>query len=123
MKKTKDSRRQFSHEFKIRAIERVAEGEPQVRVARDLAIGTELLAKWRQQHRQGGPSALRTVGRPKGKKTSSRAGLSEAKRIAELEALVGRQQMEIGFLDRALHRVEELRQRKSDDGEVASSKR
>jgi len=36
---------------------------------------------------------------------------------------VGRQQMEIGFLDRALRQVEELRQEKNDDGVAASTKR
>jgi hypothetical protein len=40
-----------------------------------------------------------------------------------LERLVGRQQMEIRFLDRALRRIEELRQEKNDDGGAASTKR
>ena len=40
-----------------------------------------------------------------------------------LPRLVGRQQMEIGFLDRALRQVEELRQEKNDDGVAASTKR
>jgi hypothetical protein len=52
-----------------------------------------------------------------------RAGSIEAaqqRRIVELERLIGRQQMEIRFLDKALHQVEERRQQKKDAGAVAS---
>ena len=74
--------------------------------------------------RRKGRDDLKEVGRPKGSKDSAEAtAASYQRRIAELERLVGRQQMEIGFLDRALRRVEELRQQKNDDGEAASSKR
>ncbi len=47
----------------------------------------------------------------------------QQRRMAELERLVGRQQMEIRFLDKALRQVEERRQQKKDAGAVASSKR
>jgi len=43
--------------------------------------------------------------------------------MAELERLAGRQQMEILFLGKALHQVEERRQEKNNAGAVASSKR
>jgi hypothetical protein len=43
--------------------------------------------------------------------------------MAELERLVGRQQMEIRFLAKALRQVEERRQQKKNVGGVASSKR
>jgi hypothetical protein len=47
---------------------------------------------------------------------------SQQRRIAELDRQIGWQEMEIRFLDRALRRVEELRQRKNDDGGEESSK-
>ena len=66
------------------------------------------------------PSSMGWGDRKEGPATPGDEG--QKRRIAELERLVGRQQMEIRFLDKALRRVEELRQGKNDDGEVASSK-
>jgi hypothetical protein len=42
--------------------------------------------------------------------------------MAELERLIGRQQAEIDFLERALRQVEELRRTKKGSGGTASSK-
>jgi hypothetical protein len=53
----------------------------------------------------------------------SRANSESKAPIAELERELGRQQMEIRFLERALRQVEERRQPKNDDGAEASSKR
>src|SRR5262249_41126646 len=66
-----------------------------------------------------GEEHLYELGRPKqwaqgGENKPSEA--SQQRRIAELERQIGRQQMEIRFLDRALRRVEEQRQRKNDGG-------
>ena len=124
MKKTRDGKRRFSPEFKIAAVRRVNEGESPHSVARDLDVNAPLLWRWRKQVAQQSESGLKGIGRPKGGKV--RAEATEARyqrRIAELERLVGRQQMEIGFLDRALRQVEELRQEKNDDGAAASTKR
>jgi transposase len=44
-------------------------------------------------------------------------------RIAELERMVGRQQMVIEFFKLALRRIEELRQQRSVSGATASSGR
>jgi transposase len=124
MKKTRDGKRRYSAEFKIAAVRRVQEGEPPHAVARDLDLNPPLLWKWRKRVAEQGESALREVGRPKGSKVSPEAmEASSRRRIAELERLVGRQQMEIRFLDRALRQVEELRQEKNDDGAAASTKR
>ena len=70
-----------------------------------------------------GEDHLYEVGRRRGATKSSRAVKVKQRRIAELERLVGRQQMEIRFLDKALRQVEERRQQKNDDGGAASSKR
>ena len=125
MKKTKDGRRRFSREFKIAAVRRVLGGEELAEVARDLELGRELLWQWKKRVEEQGEEALYDVGRRKGEPQRSADSIQAAqqRRIAELERLVGRQQLEIDFLDKALRRVEELRQEKSDDGAAASSKR
>ena len=122
MKKTRDGRRRFAREFKIAAVQRVTEGEPLAAVARDLNIGIELLWRWKKRVVERGEEHLYNIGqRTPGQGISHEA--SQQRRIAELEGLVGRQQMEIHFLDKALRQVEELRPRKNDGGAAASSKR
>jgi transposase-like protein len=122
MRKTRDGRRHFSRAFKIAAVRRVAEGEALAVVARELEIGTELLCRWRKRVAERGEEHLYDIGQRSeiGKKASEEG--SQQRRIAELERLVGRQQLEIGFLDKALRRVEEQRQRKNAGGGAASSK-
>ena len=124
MKKTRNGKRRNSREFKVAALPRVIEGEALVEVARDLEIPIPVLWNWRKRVIEKGEDELHDWGRPKGSQTSVEAtGAGQQRRIAELERLVGRQQMEIRFLDRALCRVEELRQPKNDDGAAASTKR
>jgi transposase len=125
MKKTQDGRRRFSREFKIAAVRRVIEGEELTDVARDLELGREVLWRWKKRVEEKGEQALFDVGRRKGEPQRSAESIEAAqqRRIAELERLVGRQQLENRFLDRALRRVEELRQENNDDGAAASSKR
>ena len=124
MKKTRDGKRCFSREFKMAAVRRVIEGESPHEVARDLDVTPVLLWRWRKQVAEEGEAGLKEVGRPRGSKEGGPAPeASYQRRIAELERLVGRQQMEIGFLDRALRQVEELRQPKNEGGEAASTKR
>lgn len=126
MKKTKDGKRRlFSRKFKIGAARRVIEGEDLADVARDLGLGRELLWRWRKRVEEKGEQALFDVGRRKGEPQGSSESTEAAqqRRIAELERLVGRQQLDIRFLDKALRRVGELRQEKNDDGAAASSKR
>jgi len=129
MKKTRDGRRRFSREFKIAAVRRVIEGEPAGDVARDLGINFQVLWRWKQIVAEKGEAHLYELGRPKQwqpwgiRPEGQPSEVSQQRRIAELERLVGRQQLEIRFLDRALRRVEEQRQPKSDDGGEASSKK
>jgi transposase len=122
MKKTRDGRRRFTREFKIAAVRRVTEGEALGAVARDLKIGIELLWRWKKRVTEKGEGHLYEIGERSRAGTVSREA-SQQRRIAELERLVGRQQLEIRFLDKALRRVEELRQEKNNDGGAASSKR
>jgi transposase len=121
MKKTRDGRRLFSREFKVAAVRRVLEGEELGAVARDLNIGFQVLWRWKQRVAEKGEEHLYNIGARNGQaKSSGEAG--QQRRIAELERLVGQQQLEIRFLGKALHQVEELRHEKSNDGAEASSK-
>jgi len=126
MKKTRDGRRRFSREFKIAAVRRVMEGEPVGAVARDLGIAFRLLWTWRKRVAEKGEEYLHELGRPK-QWQQARPGDRpdegrQQRRMAELERVVGRQQMEIRFLAKALRQVEEQRQQKKNAGGVASSK-
>ena len=127
MKKTRDGRRRFSREFKIAAVRRVMEGEQVGTVARDLGITFRVLWGWRKRVVEKGEEYLHELGRPKQwqrpRSGEPPDGGSQQRRMAELERLVGRQQMEIRFLAKALRQVEERRQQKKNAGGVASSKR
>jgi transposase len=123
MKKTRDGRRHFSRQFKIAAVRRVMAGESTTRVARELDIGDELLWRWKKRVEEKGEEHLYGIGQRASEARGSQAeGESQRQRIADLERLVGEQQLEIRFLGKALRRVEELRQEKNDDGAAASSK-
>ena len=122
MKTTATGQRRFSREFKIAAVRRVLDGEELCKVAQDIEVRYALLWKWRKRVVEKGEDHLYLVGRRKGQPLPMR-DVSKDRRIAELEKIVGRQQMEIRFLDKALRQVEELRQEKKDDGGAASSKR
>jgi transposase-like protein len=125
MKTTRDGRRRFSREFKIAAVRRVFEGEAVRDVAHDLGVKFGVLWQWKKRAVELGEDHLYELGRPQqwGRAGPNPSEASQERRIAELERLVGRQEMEIRFLDKALHRVEERRQQKNAAGGRASSKR
>ena len=122
MKTTADGHRCFSQEFKIRAVRRVLAGEELTKVARDLDIRYDVLWKWKKRVVEQGEKNLYPVGGRKGQVVPKK-NQSKERVIAELEQWIGRQHMEIRFLERALRQVEELRQKKNDNGGAASSKR
>jgi hypothetical protein len=101
----------------------VIEGDPLGEVARELGIRFEVLWTWKKRVVEKGEEHLYDVGGRRGKAQGPVTEASLQRRIAELERLVGRQQLEIRFLDKALHLVEDRRQKKNDDGAAASSKR
>jgi transposase len=118
MRKTKDGRRMYSVAFKVAAIERVEKGERPSVVARSLKITEALLSRWRRRFRKSGAAGLGEIGRPRKRKPVR----DPEKRVAELERLVGRQQLVIDFLEQALRRVEASSRKKSGNGGTASSK-
>ena len=123
MKKTRDGRRHLSRQFKVAAVRRVMEGESRTRVARELSIGVELLWRWQKRVADRGEDHLYGIGqRVVRERSLATEADAQRKRIADLERMVGQQQLEIRFLGKALRQVEELRQQKNDDGATASSK-
>ena len=122
--------RVFSPEFKLEIVQRFLGGERAIRLAKEFKIRRKLLYAWKDAYISGGAGMLRTRGRPRRTQnvgpapqpTTARAELLQArKRIAELERLVGRQQLENDFFAKALRRLEAL-QTEEGNGELRSTK-
>ena len=119
------SPRFFSTEFKVDLVARLERGDPVARVARESGVARKLLYDWLKAYRAHGaaglnrkrgrkvgwrppPSALSASSEP----ASADAGPSAAEsadelarakaRIAELERLIGRQQVDLHFFREAL---------------------
>lgn len=108
--------RQFPTAFKLKAIKRVERGDGVLPVARELGISRKILHDWIKVWKAHGPEGLNRKPGPKpGPRKlkpppsydDKRSALAQAKaRIAELERLVGRQQMDIDFFRQALRALE-----------------
>ena len=130
---SKEVRRRFSREFKLKVIARMAAGESASTLSSELSIKRTLLYRWRDAYRAGGPEALRSgPGRPRRGEALAMAAargpagkardLAEARaRIAELERKVGQQQVDLDFFKEALRRIEGSRQVSDEPGATASS--
>ena len=94
------SRRQFSREFKLAALQRLERGSSVGEVARAFEINPNMLHRWRQEFRQGPGNAFPGGGQRRW----------EEGRVAELERKIGQQALEIDFLKRCLQRIDEQRQ-------------
>lgn len=132
---SKQERRRFSREFKLRVIERLESGESGTALALELSIKRTIIYRWRDLWRHGGTAALRGKPGPRTKAealelerargVSARANdLAEARRqIAELQRKIGQQQVDLDFFKQALRRIEASRQPSSGAGATASSLR
>ncbi len=89
------SRRRFTQEFKLSAVERLQQGASAAEVSRAFEINPNLLHRWRREFRQGPGNAFPGEGKRRWEET----------RTAELERKVGRQTMEIDFLKGCLQRI------------------
>jgi len=108
---TKKRARGFSREFKVAAVLRMRAGESTTRLAGELGVRRKLLYEWKERMEEGGEEYLsRKAGRPRKSaavREQAREG-SQARRIAALERLAGKQQALIAFFERALQAVESL---------------
>jgi transposase len=108
--------RQFPTAYKLKAIKRVERGEGVLPVARELGIARKLLHDWVKAwkahgsdglNRKRGPKPGPRKPKPLPTYEDKRSALARANaRIAELERLVGRQQMDIDFFRKALRALE-----------------
>jgi transposase len=125
----KKKARVFSPEFKLKAIERMMAGESARALAHEFKLLRKLLYAWKDAYISGGAGALRTRGRPRRTQvlgpapvpTTERAELLQArKKIADLERLVGRQQLENDFFAKALRHLEELQPEKANGAQSST---
>jgi transposase len=126
---------QYPTAFKLKAIRRVELGEGVLPVARDLGVTRKALHDWIKSYKAMGPEGLN---RKRGPKPGPRrlkpvadaaCGEEQGKltapqqRIAELERVIGRQQLELDFFRQALRALEGMpAQGKAHPVSVRSSK-
>lgn len=100
----------FTTEFKERAVLRLEAGEPATPLAAELGVRRKLLYDWAKAYREQGVAGLNRKrgpksggrrSRPPPERTTPADPLAQA-RVAELERLVGRQQVDLDFFRRAL---------------------
>jgi transposase len=126
------SRRAFSREFKLAAVERVLAGASVKSVAEDLQVRRTHLYLWLRQYEAAGAAGLRPAGRPAkwhsmgtvGKTTAGAGDALSAARehIGELERKIGQQGLELDFFQRALRQVGGARQPNAGRGGRASTR-
>jgi transposase len=107
------SRRKFTREFKLDAIERLESGASVAAVARALEVSPSLLQRWRQEFRESPERAFPGAGQRR----------LDPDRVAQLERKIGQQTLEIDFLKGCLQRIEQQRQLQAVIGKPLSTAR
>ena len=123
-------RSKYSAEFKQGAVSRMGQGGKTITaLAEELGVRRKFLYLWREQLQSGGKAGFeRGPGRPPGSKLKSVSppvvGAAEL-RIAELERLLGRKQVELDFFKRTFEQVRGAAANRTSDGgkgSIAASK-
>lgn len=135
--------RVFSTAFKANVVQRLEAGEALAKVSRELGIARKLLYDWRSAWRRQGVAGLNRKRGPKpgrrrlsagrstdlvtGSSTSDAprpaAELKQAQaRIAELERIIGRQQVDLDFFREALRLIDAPQPGTPARGAVASTR-
>src|SRR5215472_17436226 len=107
------SRRMFTKEFKLAAVQRLEQGVSLGEVARALEVNPNVLHRWRRELRQGPGNVFPGNGKQR---------WSEG-RLADLERKIGQQALEIDFLKGCLQRIEEQRMLQAVTGNPRSTGR
>jgi transposase-like protein len=123
-------RARYSAEFKQDAVSRMGQGGMTITaLAKQLGVRRKFLYLWRERLGAGGKAALeRPVGRPPGslsKNISPPTPSAAELRIAELERLLGRKQVELDFFKRTFEHVRGAAAHRTSDGgkgSIAASK-
>ena len=93
------SRRKFTKEIKLAAVQQLERGSSAAEVARAFEVNANVLHRWRREFRHGPGNAFPGVGKRRWDET----------KVAQLERKVGQQAVEIDFLKGCLQRIEEQR--------------
>ena len=107
------SRRIYTKEFKLAAVQRLEQGVSLGEVARALEVNPNVLHRWRREIRQGPGNVFPGHGKQR---------WSDG-RIADLERKIGQQALEIDFLKGCLQRIEEQRMLQAVTGNPRSTGR
>jgi transposase len=107
------SRRQFTKEFKLAAIQRLEMGASVAEVARAFEINPNMLHRWRQEFHQGPGNAFPGLGKR----------CWEERRVAQLERKIGQQALEIDFLKGCFERIDEQRKLQALTRKLPSTRR
>jgi len=107
------SRRRFTKEFKLAAVQRLEMGAWLAEVARAFEVNPNVLHRWRREFRQGPGNAFLGLGKRRW----------EEGRVAQLERKIGQQALEIDFLKGCLQRIDEQRKLQALNGKPLSTSR
>ena len=107
------SRRTFTREMKLAAVQRLETGSTIAEVARAFEVDPNVLHRWRREFRQGPGNVFPGFGKRRWDDTQQ----------AKLERKVGQQTLEIDFLKGCLQRIEEQRMLQALSGNPRSSRK
>ena len=107
------SRRRFTKEFKLAAVQRLEMGASLAEVARAFEVNPNVLHRWRREFRQGPGNSFPGLGKRRW----------EEGRVAQLERKIGQQALEIDFLKGCLQRIDEQRKLQALNGSPLSTRR
>ena len=93
------SRRTFTREMKLAAVQRLETGSSIAEVARAFEVDPNVLHRWRREFREGPGNVFPGLGKRRWDDTQQ----------AKLERKIGQQTLEIDFLKGCLQRIEQQR--------------
>ena len=107
------SRRQYTKEFKLAAVQRVEMGASIAEAARAFEVNPNVLHRWRREFRQGPGNVFSGFGKRRW----------EESQVARLERKIGQQALEIDLLKGCLQRIDEQRKLQAWNGKPLSTSR
>jgi transposase len=105
------SRRTFTREMKLAAVQRLETGASIAEVARAFEVDPNVLHRWHREFREGPGNAFPGLGKKRWDDTQQ----------GKLERKIGQQTLEIDFLKSCLQRIEEQRMLQALTGKPRST--
>jgi transposase len=93
-------RRQYTKEFRLEVLHELESSLPLSQVAREQSVSAKLITRWQEEYAEYGEDAFSGNGR----------SYKDQARIAELERALGRQTLEVIYLQRLLRRYQQTEQ-------------